>query len=248
MTTINYGNADNLNESTANTSLDTFIFGNGTGDSFTANAADSDTFIFGNGAGDTVFESNSNNDTITLGNGAGDKVTLIIGGSTAGDPGANVTVGNGNNDQLIITNGLDNIVTVGNGNNDVVFCPLGSVITVGNGNDTIHVGLNSAVTVGTGHDILAFDWNPQSSLPLNQGFGVDQSKPGGIGHVTITGFNPSKDVIVLQQALENTNPLSVHNDPVTGNAVITFNGDTQDTITLVGVHSSALHASDVHFV
>jgi hypothetical protein len=247
MTTTHYGNADNLNESTTGGSGDTFVFGNGVGDSFTAIAVDGDTFIFGNGAGDSFVESGSNNDTITLGNGAGDKVTLTFGGSTVGQVGDNVTVGNGDNDQLIITNGLDNIVTVGNGNNDVVFCPIASVITVGNGNDTIHVGLNTAVTVGTGHDILAFDWNPQSSSPpLNQS--IDQSKPGGIGHVTITGFNPSKDVIVLQQALENTNPLSVQDDPVTGNAVITFNGETLDTITLVGVHSSALHASDVHFV
>ena len=126
----------------------------------------------------------------------------------------------------------------------LVFSPGGNAITVGNGNDTIHVGTNDTVTVGKGQDVLAFDWNPQSSsAPLNQG--PDQSMPGGIGHVTITGFAVSKDVIEVQKALATTFSAS---DDVHGNAVITFSGDTQDTITLVGVHSSALHASDVQFV
>jgi hypothetical protein len=109
------------------------------------------------------------------------------------------------------------------------------------------VGTNDTVTIkpGTGHDVLAFDWSPLSTVaPLNQG--PDQSRPGGIGYVTITGFDPSKDVIVIQQALEKTNPLSFTD--VGGNATITFSGETQDSITLLGVHSSALHASDFHFV
>jgi hypothetical protein len=118
-------------------------------------------------------------------------------------------------------------------------------VTVGNGNDTIHVGTNDTVTIGTDRDVLAFDWNPLSKVtPLNQG--PDQSMPGGIGNVSITGFEPSKDVIVIQQALENTNPLSVAYGG--GNAVITFSGETQDSITLVGVPSGALHASNFHFV
>jgi hypothetical protein len=100
------------------------------------------------------------------------------------------------------------------------------------------VGHNDTITVGKGQDVFAFD----------QITTFDQSKPGGIGHVTITGFDPSKDLIVLPQTLENSNPLIVHDDPVTGNAVITFKNDPVDSITLVGVHSSALQASDFHFV
>jgi hypothetical protein len=50
-----------------------------------------------------------------------------------------------------------------------------------------------------------------------------QATPDGIGNVTITGFDPSKDVIELQQALQNTNPYSGQDD-AHGNAVITFDG------------------------
>jgi len=53
-------------------------------------------------------------------------------------------------------------------------------------------------------------------------------------------------VIVLQTALVPTkNVLPAHD--VNGNAVITVD-NSGDTITLVGVHSSALNASDFHFV
>jgi hypothetical protein len=116
---------------------------------------------------------------------------------------------------------------------------MGDTIKLGNGNDTIHVGINNTITVGQGQYVFAF------TAVSN---GPDTSKPGAIGAVTITGFDPSKDVIVLQQAFQNTNPYSV-NDDAHGNAVITFQGDTKgDSITLVGVHSSALHASDFHFL
>lgn len=135
--------------------------------------------------------------------------------------------------------GAGNTITVGNGNNDTVFSGGGNTIAVGNGNDTIHVGTNDTVTIGSGHDILAFDFGTGGS--------PDQSVPGGIGAVTITGFNPSRNVIELQQALLTTNPFSATDD-AHGNAVVTFSGDTLDKITLVGVHSSALHASDFHFV
>ena len=136
-----------------------------------------------------------------------------------------------------------NLVFLGDGNHDTVFSSGFDIITVGKGNDSIHVGTNDTVTVGTGQDTFAFDWTAVTS-----GGVVDQTKPGGIGNVSITGFDPSKDVIVLQQALQSTNPYSVHDDPVTGNAVITFQHDTLDSITLVGVHSAALHASDFHLV
>jgi hypothetical protein len=68
---------------------------------------------------------------------------------------------------------------------------------------------------------------------------------GFIDAVTINGFDPSKDVIVMQQTLAST--FSVHDD-VHGNAVISFAGDNSDSITLVGVHASALHSSDFQLV
>ena len=71
----------------------------------------------------------------------------------------------------------------------------------------------------------------------------EQTTPGFIGAVTINHFDPSKDVITLSSQLTTT---VSYQDDSQGNAVITV--DTSgDTITLVGVHSSALHASDFHF-
>ena len=70
----------------------------------------------------------------------------------------------------------------------------------------------------------------------------DQTTAGNIGAVTINHFDPSKDVIVIQKTLAT----SVTEQDVGGNAVVTV--APGDTITLVGVHSSALHASDFHFV
>ena len=124
----------------------------------------------------------------------------------------------------------NNTITLGNGNGDVVNDSAGSgnVITVGNGNDTIYVGTNDTLTVGTGHDSFVFQ----------------QTAPGSIGVVTINHFDPNKDVITLSSQL--TTSVS-YQDNSQGNAVITV-GNSGDTITLVGVHASALHPSDFHFV
>jgi hypothetical protein len=103
-----------------------------------------------------------------------------------------------------------------------------NVITVGKGNDTIYVGLRDTVTVGTGHDSFVFQ----------------QTAPGNIGAVTINHFDPSKDVVVLSSQFATS--VSVQ-DNSQGNAVITVD-NAGDTITLVGVHSSALQPSDFHFV
>ena len=143
-----------------------------------------------------------------------------------------ISLGNGNNDVVNDGGGIFDKITLGNGNNDTVFGGPHSTITVGNGNDTIHVGFSDTITVGKGQDSFVFDQVPADGPHL-------------IGAVTINHFDPSKDVIVIQKALATSFNAQ---DDAHGNAVITFNGDTQDTITLVGVHSSALHASDFHFV
>jgi hypothetical protein len=107
-----------------------------------------------------------------------------------------------------------------------------STITVGNGNDTIHVGKSDSVTVGTGQDSFVFDASSQNAQ-------------FGIGFVTINGFNPSKDVIKLQSFFYTSYQVS---DDGQGNAKISFSSAPFDTITLVGVHASDLHASDFQLV
>ena len=78
------------------------------------------------------------------------------------------------------------------------------------------------MTVGVGQDSFVFD----------------QTTPGTIGTATITGFNPNKDSFTFSNQL--TNSVSYH-DNAQGNAVIAVDS-AGDTITLVGVHSSELHA------
>jgi hypothetical protein len=103
-----------------------------------------------------------------------------------------------------------------------------SSITVGNGNDTIYVGNSDAIKVGTGQDSFVFQ----------------QTTPGNIGAVTVTGFNPDKDSFTFSNQL--TTSVSYHDDSH-GNAVVTVD-NAGDTITLMGVHSSQLQPSDFHFV
>jgi hypothetical protein len=79
---------------------------------------------------------------------------------------------------------------------------------------------------------------------INDSFIFEQTAPGSIGAVTINHFNPSKDVITLSSQL--TTAVS-YQDNNQGNAVITVDNNSSDTVTLVGVHSAALHTSDFHF-
>ena len=90
----------------------------------------------------------------------------------------------------------------------------GNTITVGNGNDTIYVGNSDTVTVGTGQDSFVFQ----------------QTTPGSVGVVTVTGFNPNKDSFTFSNQL--TTAVSYHDDSH-GNAVITVD-NAGDTITLDG--------------
>jgi Ca2+-binding RTX toxin-like protein len=153
---------------------------------------------------------------------------------------AGAVVSSSSNDTIILGNGAGDVVNppvhstiiLGNGADDVVnpniFGNDENSITVGNGNDTIYVGFADTITGGKGQDSFVFN----------------QTTPGLIGAVTINHFNPSKDVITLSSQLTTT--VSYH-DNSQGNAVITVDNNTSDTITLVGVHSAALHPSDFHF-
>ena len=163
-------------------------------------------------------------DGITLGNGNHDTVIFSGVGSYG------ITVGDGNDDTVIASGvGTHGGITVGNGNHDTVIASdYSGGITVGNGNDTIYVGGNNTITVGTGHDSFVFQ----------------QTTPGNIGAVIVTGFDPNKDGFTFSNQL--TTSVSYH-DNTQGNAVVTVD-NAGDTITLVGVHSAELHPSDLHFV
>ena len=201
------------------------MLGNGAGDFVMATDLETtgNTIIVGDGANDTVFIGLASGNTITVGNGNGDTVKIE-------DAGLNtITVGNGSGDVVNNVGGGSNTITIGKGNGDVVndFHGIGNTITVGNGNDTIYVGTNDTLTVGTGQDSFIFQ----------------QTLLGAVGAVTINHFNPAKDGITFSTQL--TTAVSYH-DNAQGNAVITVD-NAGDTITLVGVHASALHPSNFHF-
>ena len=220
MTKFKFGNGDNLSV-TVSTNGDTYIIGNGNNDVVNAAGSTHDTITLGNGAGDVVHAQDGIVDTITLGNGAGDFVDASLSEFDT------ITLGAGAGDSVFTLFGNDDTITLGNGNNDTVFSGGFSTITVGNGNDTIHVGTANTVTVGTGQDSFVFD----------------QTTAGSIGAVTINHFDPAKDVITIAQSLAANLTIA----DVNGNAVVTID-NSGDTITLTGVQSSALHASDFHLV
>jgi hypothetical protein len=140
-----------------------------------------------------------------------------------------IALGNGTGD-VVNGGGFGNTITLGNGNGDVVndSGSGGNTVTVGNGNDTLYVGHSDTITVGTGQDSFVFQ----------------QTTPGNVGAVTVTGFDPNKDSFTFSTQL--TTSVSYHDD-AHGNAVINVD-NAGDTITLLGVQSADLHPSDFHFV
>ena len=208
--------------------FNTISLGNGDGDSVNVSvSALFNTITLGNGAQDSVVLEDFGHDTVSVGNGNGDTADIYSGNNT-------ITFGNGNGDAVDIVAGNSDNITLGNGNGDVVNdfglgqLTTGNTITVGNGNDTIYVGNSDTITVGAGHDSFIFE----------------QTTPGDIGAVTINHFQPSLDVITLFSQM--TAAVS-YQDNAQGNAVITV-GNAGDTVTLLGVHSSALQASNFRFV
>jgi hypothetical protein len=195
--------------------------GNGDGDTVNGDGGRVG-FILGDGDGDTV-NVDSFLSLVRIGN--GDRDTVNVSGSED-----TITLGNGDRDTVIASSYSDSVITVGNGNGDVVNDSGGSenVITAGNGNDRIDVGSNDRITVGTGRDSFVFQ----------------QTTPGTVGAVAVTGFEPNKDSFTFSTQL--TTSVSYH-DNAQGNAVVTVD-NAGDTITLVGVHSADLHPSDFHFV
>jgi Ca2+-binding RTX toxin-like protein len=128
--------------------------------------------------------------------------------------------------------GSNSTITVGNGN-DTIHGRQGDTMTVGNGNDAIYVGRNDRVKVGNDHNSLVFEQMPQFGLGM--GWVLSTRSP------SIT-FNPSNDIISLSSQWINS---ISYQDNSQGNAVITV--VNAGTITLVGVHASALLPSGFHF-
>jgi hypothetical protein len=267
--TINAGNgADDVVAGTN----DAITLGNGQ-DVVTGGA--NDTIQAGNGSDSISTGANSH---VTVGNGSdtiavGDISTVALGtgqdtvtaGANAAITGgngqdavtagatANITLGNGND---TVTAGANSTVTLGNGNDhatagsdstiklgngtDTVIAGTNNVINLGNGADTVYAASGDTITVGNGHDTFVFGLSP------------GQTTAGLIGPVTINHFNPANDVIEIASTLPggwdtSFTRLESHIQTISGNAVITL--DTSgDTITLVGVLASSLHASDFHFV
>jgi hypothetical protein len=120
-----------------------------------------------------------------------------------------------------------------------------SIITVGNGADTVTAGSGSTITLGNGVDTVT----AVSSL-INAGHGQDSfAFTGSFGDDTINNFNPAHDNIVLAQAVfANFGAMQSDGDikQVGANTVITH--DSTNVIRLTDVNASSLHASDFRFV
>ncbi|HVO95366.1 MAG TPA: hypothetical protein VMT22_21095, partial [Terriglobales bacterium] len=100
-----------------------------------------------------------------------------------------------------------------------------------------------AITVGHGNDAFVFN----------------ETATNAIGSVTVSGFNPSHDVFDFtsavaaavgltgnQAAMDSQLAALFHDSGPGGAAQIHL--DATDTLTLTGVHSAALHASDFYIV
>ena len=236
----------------------TITLGNGA-DTVTAGA--NSIITAGNGADNVTAGSDS---TTTLSNGA-DTVTAgtnsII---TAGNGADNVTAGSdstiklgngadtvtaGANSVIILGNGADNVsagsastIKLGNGA-DTVTAGANSIITAGNGADNVSAGSDSTITLGSGSDTVT----AISSL-INGGSGQDSFVfTGSFGQETITNFGPQHDNIVLAHAMfANFGAVQSDMTQVGANTVIMY--DPANVITLTGIKTSSLLASDFHFV
>jgi type VI protein secretion system component Hcp len=220
----------------------------GNGNSAIDGRGGNETITAGNGA-DVIF--GGSNDTITVGNGAdtifsGANSNIAAGnGNDAVTAGANgsIKLGNGND---AVTAGTGSAITLGNGN-DIVTAGANSSIKLGNGNDTVTAGANSTITVGNGQDKIFAEANDL----INLGKGNDTVAFGespnstAIGNETITGFNPTRDILQFNPALLSSYS-AAHISQVGANTVIQID-HTNSSVTLDNVTAAALSANNFHF-
>jgi Ca2+-binding RTX toxin-like protein len=218
----------------------------GNGNSAVDGRAGNETIAVGNGA-DVIF--GGPNDTITAGNGvdtifSGANSTIAAGnGNDAVTTGANssVKLGNGND---TVNGGSGSAITLGNGN-DTVTAGANSSIKLGNGNDTVTAGANSTITAGNGQDKIFAGANDL----INLGKGSDTVAFGespnstAIGNETITGFNPTRDILQFNPALLFN--YATADKPVGANTVIQI--DATNSVTLDNVTATALTANNFRF-
>jgi beta-glucanase (GH16 family) len=165
-------------------------------------------------AGAYLVSGNAGNSTLTLGN--GNQFVMLTGG------GDTVTTGTGS--QTISLAGNNNTVTIGTGNNTVTLTGTGNTVTdtgssgtstfnAGSGNDTVHVtggtdnitinatGSGNLFDAGPGLNFLNADGSAGNTFMLNPGSNPSTSL------TTITGFNPSGDILDLKRTLAGTDIL-----------------------------------------
>ena len=213
------------------------------------------------GNGNDILAAGSNS-VVTAGNG---NATITVGNNSAvaaGNGNDNITAGT--NSVVIAGNGNDT-VTVGNGSSvvagngsDHITAGSNSVVIAGNGSDTVHMGANDTVSVGNGTDSFVLPTSGQvtmsapASVTMNEdgsaALAIAAAETGfGFGNESISGFNTTKDNIVLYSSqFANFAALLADAKQVGQNTVIT--GDAGDTITLQGVKLAKLTASDFTIV
>ncbi len=172
------------------------------GNDNTINVSDSNNNIYTIGDNNTINETSDNSNEITL-EGNNNKANLNNGDNIiniVNSTGANVTVGDGDNNIKVI--GQDNNVKTGNGNNDVTCSGSENNITTGSGNDNVNIaGNRNTVNTGDGDDLVT----------VNSGDGNDLD--GGNGNDNLNNLGTNTKVIHFEYLKKKTNPFSLQIGP-----------------------------------
>lgn len=167
------------------------------------------------------------------------KVTLTITGNAI--PGETLTAGN---HAQVLTGGAGNDLLVGGNGGDTLIGGAGADTLIGGNGKDLLLG-------GPGNDVLIGGNGPDT---LNGGPGDDLLTGGhgpnrfvfdyGFGHDTITDFDPHRDKIVVDHNMWGSfSDVMAHAVQGPQGVVLTSDFDG-NTITLLGLKGSSLHASD----
>jgi VCBS repeat-containing protein len=172
----------------------------------------------------TVSDSHGNAVTSTLSN----LVTTATTRSMSDRPAVSISAGNANS------------VFDGRAGNEMITAGANNFIMAGNGNDTVIGGANNVIMVGSGQDQLVAGFN--DNWPLGAGKDTLAFNASGFGNNSVSGFNPSQDVLSFNSSLFQSYP-AVHaaTTQVGNNVIIDSHGDQ---VTLVGVQASQLTQKD----
>ena len=181
----------------------------------------------------------NSNDTLYVGS-AGGSISAGNANSVIDGRGGNELISAGNGQDAIF-GGSGDFITAGN-DNDVITAGANNFIMAGSGNDTIIGGANDFFAVGAGQDQLVAGFNDTWSL--GTGKTTLAFNASGFGNNSVSGFNPSQDVLTFNSSLfQNYAAVHAATTQVGSNAVI---ADTHgDQVTLVGVNVSQLTPNNV---